>query len=490
MYRKETLSITQLDLDVSNPRTNPEDNQTEAMQSLLSVEHDGEKVLALAFDICEIGMLDPGDRLYVIASKYESNRYIVLDGNRRLTALRLLSQPGLLDRDDIGLNTAMRQRFKRLQTEFPNKWPSEADVVIFDDRETAKRFIRLRHAGENDGAGRSAWSALQVARFDHTGLWQCVEQLRQAQVLNLDVINELDRSAFKITNFERVVGKVQFQQRFGFTLGPKKFEIGADRQRALQALSKVASDVVSGHVHTRDEFAKAESMSNYFNEVEAAISPVTAQPSTPTEASLEPAKHDTDQSAPKPTGSSSAAQAGSRASQQYTMPNEASETAPVIARKKRTLKYLIDKRDLQTVTNAKCREIVIELKEGVEVQRAPYACALLLRSLQEMTAELYLTAMQQKVGNKTTNIDQAANHLLGSSHPTDPANKTVLATSFKSSGQIYEQLCQTAHNTNSAISQDHVRTTWRNLSGGMDLLWKRIYAASQPIVLQQSNPLK
>lgn len=479
MYRKETLSVAQLDLDVSNPRTKPEDNQTEAMRSLLSVERDGEKVLALALDICEIGMLDPGDRLYVMTSKHEPNRYIVLDGNRRLTALRLLSQPGLLDRDDIGLNTTMRQRFRRLQTEFPNKWPSDADVVIFDDREAANRFIRLRHTGENDGAGRSAWSALQVARFDHTGLWQCVEQLRQAQVLNLDVINELDRSAFEITNFERVVEKVAFQKRFGFTLGSKKFEIGADKQRALQALSRVASDVVSGRVHTRGEFTKAEFMSGYFNEVDTAISPATSQPSTPTEATFyEPVKHDTMQSMPNPTGTTSAGQARSGASPQHAMPNEEARVAPVIARKKRTSKYLIDKRDLQTVTNPKCREIVIELKERVEVQRAPYACALLLRSLQEMTAELYLTAMQQGISNKTTNIDQAANHLLGNSHPTDPANKTALASSFKSSRQAYDQLCQTAHNTNSAVGPDHVRITWSNLSGGMDMLWKRIHAAN------------
>jgi hypothetical protein len=57
----------------------------------------------------------------------------------------------------------------------------EVDVVILQAARKL-RFIRLRHTGENAGAGRSAWSALQIARFDNTGLWQALEYLRGANV--------------------------------------------------------------------------------------------------------------------------------------------------------------------------------------------------------------------------------------------------------------------------------------------------------------------
>ena len=469
MPHKKTLSVTQLDLDVSNPRFNSEGNQTDAMRSLLSVERNGEKVLNLAMDICKTGMLDPGDRLYVMKSNHEPNRHIVLDGNRRLTALRLLSQPALIDRDDIGLDVAMRQRFKRLQTDFKGKWPNEVDVVVFEDKETANHFIRLRHTGENDGAGRSAWSALQVARFDHTGSWQCLEYLRQVGVFELDVINALDRSSFEITNFERVVEKTEFQKRFGFTLGAKKFEIGEKKQRALKSLAKVASDVVSGRVHSRDEFAKAENMSGYFNEVEASV-PQEQEPSPqPPPNSSEPTTSKDKQPESGNTGEPPS-------SQQATKPPTSPATPYV--RKQRTPKYLIDKKDLLTVTNPKCRAIVSELKEGIVVNEAPYACALLLRSLQEMTAEIYAEKMQLKSSNITANIDQAVNNLLGNPHLTDPVDKTALLKSFKSSAHIYDQLCETAHNANYSVSPEHVRNTWASLRGGMDLLWKRIHSAS------------
>jgi len=485
MTTKDTLKIAQLDLDVVNPRTKPEENQTEALRSLLSVERDGDKVWELAHDICEAGMLDPGDRLYVVPSDNEDDRYIVLDGNRRLAALRLLSQPGLVDRNDIGLSPTVRNRFKRLQTEFADRWPLEVDVVIFADREAAKRFIRLRHTGENAGAGRSAWSALQIARFDNTGLWQCMQALRSAQVLDLDVVNELDRSSFNITTFDRVAGTLEFQRRFGFTIGKNSFAIGQNRTRALKALSKLATDVVSGRVHSRGEFIETQSMGPYFEEVEAAIGPAEPQaapqsgqpgPSSPQPAGTSDARNDTPTHAP-----SSARQQTPTQPAPETITNAAAQIeieSTASFRKKRVSKYLIDKKELPTVTNPKCRVIVDELKGQVVVQDAPYACALLLRSLQEITAEIYVTTvMQQKSSNNAANIDAAVKHLLSTQHATDTANRIELTKSFQQSGQTYDQLSAAAHSTFTAISADHVRVTWNNLRGGMDLLWKRIHAA-------------
>lgn len=265
--RKATYPVSQLDLDNQNPRGNVVDNQTAALRELLSVEKDAEKIYALASNICEMGMLDPGDRIYVIASKMEPDRYIVLDGNRRLTALRLLSQASLIDREDIGISSVTRQRFKRLQRDYAGRFPIEVDVVVFNSRQDANKFIRLRHTGENSGAGRSAWSALQIARFDNTGTWQCLEQLRQDNALSLDASNALDRGEFAITNFERVANVSAFQTRFGYHLA-SSFSITGSKDRVYKALSKVAADVVSGRVHSREEFAEASSMSRYFDEVE------------------------------------------------------------------------------------------------------------------------------------------------------------------------------------------------------------------------------
>ncbi|MCU0925150.1 MAG: hypothetical protein MUF44_03635 [Hydrogenophaga sp.] len=464
-----------LDLDPINPRTNPEADQTTAMRSLIEVERDGEKIYALAQNICQMGTLDPGDRLYTVASTDDPDRYIVLDGNRRLTALRLLSQPGLLDRDDIGLSTSLRQRFKRLQKEYPGRWPTNVDVVVYANRDSAAPFIRLRHTGENAGAGRSAWSALQIARFDNSGVWQCLKQLRDESALDLSVVNQLDRSEFPITNFDRVAGTLEFQTRFGISLGVSSFSITGPKPRAVAAMARLASDVANGRVDSRGEFAEAARMPPYFDEIEQAITPPPAPAPTPSPAPSPGSGGGS--AAPWPSSRGTAASAtGTPAAPSPPASPPAPPPASPTPRKPRETKYLIDKRDLTTITNAKCRAIVDELKTKVPVAQAPYACALLLRSLQEMTAELYLEAYGLPKSNKAANITSAANHLLGNSHPTDPANRMALATSFKTSSTTYQELCEAAHSTLSSVSTDHVRTTWKNLGGGMDLLWKRIHA--------------
>jgi hypothetical protein len=131
---------------------------------------------------------------------------------------------------------------------------------------------------------------------------------------------------------------------------------------------------------------------------------------------------------------------------------------------------------LPTVCNIKCRTMVEELKRKVPVAQAPFACALLLRSLLEMTTEIYLETFSIARSNKAANIEKAANHLLGTPHTTDPGNRMALATSFKTSSTTYQELCETAHSTLNSVSTDHVRTSWKNIGGGLDLLWRRIHS--------------
>lgn len=138
----------------------------------------------------------------------------------------------------------------------------------------------------------------------------------------------------------------------------------------------------------------------------------------------------------------------------------------------------MNKRVLLNITNQKCRLVIDELKGKIKVTDAPLACALLLRSFQEMTAYVYLDAMGLNSGNnKTTNITAAANHLLGNRHSTDTSDWQTLALAFKSSSDVYEKLCETAHSTVTVTGPDHVRVAWQNLSGGLDLLWRRIHHA-------------
>ena len=89
----ETLSIAPADLriDEENPRiSTPNAGQQKALSAL--AHHLGKKLSALAADIVRHGM-DPTSLLIVMPLLGSPTRYTVLEGNRRLAALRALENP-------------------------------------------------------------------------------------------------------------------------------------------------------------------------------------------------------------------------------------------------------------------------------------------------------------------------------------------------------------------------------------------------------------
>ena len=90
-YKDKILKVSELFLDESNPRFPEVRNQRDAIEAML--EDQGDKVANLAMDIYSNG-LNPSSRLIVFKEK---NRFTDGDGNRRLTALKILETPSLAD---------------------------------------------------------------------------------------------------------------------------------------------------------------------------------------------------------------------------------------------------------------------------------------------------------------------------------------------------------------------------------------------------------
>ena len=107
------LPIASLLLDVRNPRLEGAKDQNEALEQMLADQDD--KLYELADDIVNEGM-SPIDRLLVIKSESPSKKYIVLEGNRRLAALRILTNPEALT--GLTVKDSLRKRFELLAKKF------------------------------------------------------------------------------------------------------------------------------------------------------------------------------------------------------------------------------------------------------------------------------------------------------------------------------------------------------------------------------------
>lgn len=111
---------------------------------------EGPKTLALAESVAQEGV-SPMERLLVIPAEQDAGRFIVLEGNRRLTALKILAEPTLAD---TVLNPSQQKRLKKWSAEYKKR--GEVDLlecVVFASREEANPWVERRHRGDQGGLG-------------------------------------------------------------------------------------------------------------------------------------------------------------------------------------------------------------------------------------------------------------------------------------------------------------------------------------------------
>ncbi len=149
----ERLRLQQLLVNPENPRHDPVTQQPEAIAALIA--NQGQKLVVLAKDILDHGM-NPLDRLAVTKV---GPKYIALEGNRRVLALKLMNNP------DLAVDPDIKKAFEKLAKR--GDFPDQLDCVVFDAADDARHWIELRHTGAAGGAGVARWSAAASERFRH-----------------------------------------------------------------------------------------------------------------------------------------------------------------------------------------------------------------------------------------------------------------------------------------------------------------------------------
>ena len=108
----QTIKITNLLLSVENPRFERVGSQRESLDIMVGEQRD--KLINLSKDIVEAG-INPGELTFVTPEK--GNMFKVLEGNRRIVALKLLNNPELLK----DKHKSFTKKIKIISTEFKKK---------------------------------------------------------------------------------------------------------------------------------------------------------------------------------------------------------------------------------------------------------------------------------------------------------------------------------------------------------------------------------
>jgi hypothetical protein len=144
--KSDRILVSKLEFDPENPRF-PPDIATGPIETLIERFVRDERLLEVATSIADQGYFE-GEPLLV--TKHGS-KYHVIEGNRRLAALKLLNRQvevpdGRLSIDEVVENA--------------NHRPDKVPCLIFEDGHEVLRYLGFRHI-----TGIKSWSSLQKARY-------------------------------------------------------------------------------------------------------------------------------------------------------------------------------------------------------------------------------------------------------------------------------------------------------------------------------------
>lgn len=240
-YKRTFIDIADLYINIENPRFEMVGNQREAIKTM--IEDQGDKLCKLADDITNMG-LNPGDPIFIAKHEKLSNQYNVLEGNRRVTALKLLENPNLIPET----NKSLLNKFKKLNEQYSKSPIEKVPCILFDDENEAEHWIELKHTGQNDGIGTVSWDAQQKARFDEkvkgtsSYALQIIDFLHKESSVDPELKNNLNK--IKSSSLQRLATDPDFRRVAGIDIKNGKVVTRYEPSEVVKPLSKAANDLL------------------------------------------------------------------------------------------------------------------------------------------------------------------------------------------------------------------------------------------------------
>lgn len=235
-------SIKRLHLDLRNPRLGRPavDTEADAMDRLL--KQFGPKIIGLARSIAEYG-LNPTESWAIV---HEDGKYVVLEGNRRLVACRLLDNP----RKAPDPQTAAT--FERIRQGARTTGYLNPSCVEFEHRADARYWIHLKHHGAGSGEGTAAWGPEMVyldqvnsgsTPVEWNEFWYWLEETYQHDRPLVDLIDQARREQY--TLMDRVyTWKVKELLGASFTQ-PGQINVNVDPEKIKPFIHKLITGMLT-----------------------------------------------------------------------------------------------------------------------------------------------------------------------------------------------------------------------------------------------------
>jgi hypothetical protein len=258
------VPLSDLLFDLRNPRM-PEKLTSQQEFALAMAKQRPGALLRMAKDILEHG-LDPTTIPAVIATDDQHKRYTVLEGNRRVLALKALETPALIA-------PALSEQDQRKLTSYAERYTSApaktVSCVLFDDEDQARHWIELRHTGANEGVGLVEWGSDEQDRFRarqgaRSPEGQIIDFVERHGSLSAEA--RVSKKGIR-SSLKRLISTPQVRERLGIDVADGSVTSLYPKEEMARVLSGLVEDLKTGKLPTKkiydatDRVAFAKSLS-------------------------------------------------------------------------------------------------------------------------------------------------------------------------------------------------------------------------------------
>jgi hypothetical protein len=438
----QQILLSNFILDLENPRHDRIEDQESVIAEFL--DRQGDKIIRLVKDIAAEGT-NPADLPIVIPAETESGKFIVVEGNRRVVALKLLENPELVML--VG-KAVYKRRLEELSKQFGSNRPDSLQCVVFPNREDANHWIELRHTGQNNGVGIVEWDAASVARFKKGQSWmalQVVDYVKSKIPDDAELRRQIDR--ISLTNVARLVNDPDVRTALGIRAENGRLKSNQSEEEVQRALIKVVTDIATRKIKV-DNIKKKTQRQKY-------IEDLSRNGHTPSSAKMRV--------------------------QSWGLP-----VSPVKGGIRRgrppssSRKALIPSNCVLRISQHRINDIHRELK-ATDVDKYPNCSSVMLRVFLELSLDEFIDLQKvplkksktpKKWPSLSSKILAVADFLEGKGVLTR-AQLMFMRSSAKKKNELFsaDMLHTYVHNRHLAPKASEIKTTWDNMQSFMEALW-------------------
>ncbi|MCK2097371.1 hypothetical protein [Thauera aromatica] len=404
----QSINLNLVVLDQENVRFGGDvaQSQREAIELLMADPEDGKKILRLAEHIAQHG-LDPTELQLVTPTDNES--FIVLEGNRRLTALKLLQKP------DLCPDEKLLKGFINAQRLLNGNLPSEIECSVVKSRSAGDMWIELKHTGQNNGVGRVGWDSdiRDERRARQTGIDSVGRQIRNIIKNNQGFFSKQsldDVLDIPVTTLTRLFSSKPAQEMFHLKIENRQLVPLVSLEFIAPAV-EYAIDLFSKHGYNVNDIRSADDRKRFIDRIPEEIHPTALIAEKNNKSTSENGKCTDSKSSAPVDGSPSMTDTGTggnpsaEPSETSSLPDDkAAPGEPKIRARpsSRARKYLLPWS--LSISNSRINEIYRELRKDIEVDQCPNATAIAFRVFIEVTCDEYVLG-QKKTENPVLRTD-------------------------------------------------------------------------------------